>query len=252
MLGPHATYTVPDRFLLRAVEAATDTGIGIHIHVSETKGEVEDSLRDSGQTPVRRLAEMGLLDVKPVLAAHCVHLTDEDRAILADKRVGIAHCPGSNMKLASGAAPVPKLLAAGAIVGLGTDGPASNNNLDLLEEARLAALLHKLNEDDPTAVPAYTALEMATRGGAAALGLGDRIGQLRPGMKADVILLDFEQSHLLPRHDVVSHLVYAARAGDVRTVFVNGRPLLRDGKLQTLDEPEIFAQVAARLRRLTR
>jgi 5-methylthioadenosine/S-adenosylhomocysteine deaminase len=137
-------------------------------------------------------------------------------------------------------------------VGLGTDGPASNNNLDLLEEARLAALLHKLNEDDPTAVPAYTALEMATRGGAAALGLGDRIGQLRPGMKADVILLDFEQSHLLPRHDVVSHLVYAARAGDVRTVFVNGRPLLRDGKLQTLDEPEIFAQVAARLRRLTR
>jgi len=154
------------------------------------------------------------------------------------------------MKLASGVAPVPKLLRSGAKIGLGTDGPASNNNLDMLEEARLAALLHKLHDNDPTVVPAYTALELATRGGAAALGLGDRVGQLKIGMKADVILLDFEQAHLFPPHDVVSHLVYSARAGDVRTVFVNGRPLLRDRMLQTLDEGEIFGQVRARLTRL--
>jgi len=250
MLGPHALYTVPDRFLARAVEAAGELGIGIHIHVAETKGEVEDSVRQFGKTPVQRLAEIGLFEASPVLAAHCVHLTDEDINVLAEKRVGIAHCPGSNMKLASGVAPVPKLLRSGAKIGLGTDGPASNNNLDMLEEARLAALLHKLHDNDPTVVPAYTALELATRGGAAALGLADRVGQLKIGMKADVILLDFEQAHLFPPHDVVSHLVYSARAGDVRTVFVNGRPLLRDRILQTLDEGEIFGQVRARLTRL--
>ncbi len=250
MLGPHAVYTVPDRFLTRALEVARELNIGIHIHVSETKGEVADSLRDSGKTPVQRLAKIGLFDIKPILAAHCVHLTEEDQATLVEKRVGLAHCPGSNMKLASGVAPISKLLKAGAIIGLGTDGPASNNNLDLLEEARLAALLHKLQDEDPTVVPAYSALEMATRGGAAALGLGDRIGQLKPGYKADIILLDFQQAHLFPPHDVISHLIYAARAGDVRTVFVNGRLLLRDRKLQTLDEQEIFGQVRSRLTRL--
>jgi 5-methylthioadenosine/S-adenosylhomocysteine deaminase len=249
MLGPHAPYTVADALLARVIDGAREAGVGIHIHVSETRSEVEDSVRQFGRTPVQRLNEIGLFDVRPVAAAHCVHLTDDDIATLAEKRVGIAHCPGSNMKLSSGVAPVPKLLKAGAIVGLGTDGPASNNNLDMLEEARLAALLHKLEGNDPTLVPAYDALEMATRGSARALGIDDRVGQIRPGMKADIALVDFDQPHLFPRHDVISHLVYAARAGDVCTVFIHGKPVMRDRKLLTLDEGEIFRQVGERLER---
>lgn len=250
MLGPHAPYTCPNHLLARVIEGAHEVGVGVHIHVSETKQEVENSLKEFGRTPVGRLQDIGLLTATPVLAAHCVHLTDEDIAVLAEHRVGISHNPGSNMKLASGVAPVPRLLAAGAIVALGTDGAASNNNLDLLEEARLAALLHKLEGNDPTLVSAGQALEMATRSGARALGIDDRVGHLAPGMKADVVLLDFRQAHLFPRHDVISHLVYAARAGDVRHVFVNGRPLMIDRELKTLDESEIFAQVSERLKRL--
>jgi len=250
MLSPHAPWTCPNNLLERVVEGAQEIGVGVHIHVSETQEEVQNSLREFGRTDVGRLQELGMLDISPVLAAHCVHVTDADIDILVEKRVGISHNPGSNMKLASGTAPIPRLLAAGAIVGMGTDGPASNNNLDMIEEARLAALLHKLQSDDPTVVTAQQALAMATRGGAKALGIGDRVGQITPGMKADVILLDFQQAHLFPKHDVVSHLVYAARAGDVRTVFVNGRPLMLDRRLQTLDEEEIFGQVAERLKRL--
>jgi 5-methylthioadenosine/S-adenosylhomocysteine deaminase len=250
MLGPHAPYTVPDQFMERVVEAAREAGVGVHIHVSETRSEVEDSRRDFGLTPVERLDRIGLFDLDTVTAAHCVHLSETDLRTLADKRVGIAHCPGSNMKLASGVAPIPALLKAGAVVGLGTDGPASNNNLDMIEEARLAALLHKVHADDPTVVPAWTALEMATRNGAQALGLADRVGRIEVGLKADVILLDFEQPHLFPPHDIASHLTYAARAGDVRTVFINGRPVMRDRRLLTLDEDEIFGQVRSRLRRL--
>ncbi len=250
MLGPHAPYTCPNHLLERVIEGARESGVGIHIHVSETRQEVQDSLKEFGQTPVARLREIGLLDVHPVLAAHCVHLTDSDIATLVDKKVGACHCPGSNMKLASGVAPVPRLLEAGAIVGLGTDGPASNNNLDMLEEARLAALLHKVAGEEPTLVTAPQALRMATRGSAQALGIGDRVGQIKVGMKADLALLDFHQAHLYPPHDIISHLVYAARAGDVRTVFVNGRPLMIDQKLTTMDEDEIFQQVGERLERL--
>lgn len=250
MLGPHAPYTCPDHLLKKVAGAAREVGVGVHIHVSETLEEVQESTRQTGKTPVQRLRDLGLFEARPVLAAHCVHLTEEDIQILVTERVGIAHNPGSNMKLSSGVAPVPQLLAAGAIVGLGTDGPASNNNLDLLEEVRLAALLHKLQSGDPTVVPAPKALEMATRGSARALGIDHLVGCIKQGMKADLVLLDFRQSHLFPRHDVVSHLVYAARAGDVRTVFINGQPVLLDGVLQGLDEEEIYREVAARVKRL--
>ncbi len=250
MLGPHAPYTCPDHLLEKVIAGAHEAKVGIHIHVSETAQEVKDSQQQMGKTPVQHLKDAGLFDARPVLAAHCVHLTDDDIAVLVEYQVGISHNPGSNMKLASGVAPIPRLLAAGAVVGLGTDGPASNNNLDMLEEARLAALLHKLHSGDPTVVPARTALEMATRGSARALGLGDRVGQIKVGMKADLALLDFHQPHLFPPHDVISHLAYAARAGDVRTVFINGRPVLMEGKLQGLDEEEIYGQVQARVKRL--
>ena len=250
MLGPHAPYTCPDHLLEKVIAGAHDANVGVHIHVSETAQEVKDSQQQTGKTPVQRLKDIGLFDARPVLAAHCVHLTDEDIATLVEHQVGISHNPGSNMKLASGVAPIPRLLAAGAVVGLGTDGPASNNNLDMLEEARLAALLHKLHSGDPTVVPARTALEMATRGSARALGLGDRVGQIKVGMKADLALLAFHQPHLFPPHDVISHLAYAARAGDVRTVFINGRPVLMEGKLQGLDEEEIYGQVRTRVKRL--
>jgi 5-methylthioadenosine/S-adenosylhomocysteine deaminase len=250
MLGPHAPYTVPDHLFKKVIAAAKQIGLGVHLHLSETASEVQDSLRDHGVTPVRRMRDLGLFEVAPVLAAHCVHLTNEDLEILVANRVGIAHNPGSNMKLASGVAPVPRLLAAGANVGLGTDGPASNNNLDMIEEMRLAALLHKVSTGDPTVVHAPQALAMATRGGAAALGLGDVVGQIKVGLKADLALLDFRQPHLQPRHDVVSHLVYSARAGDVRTVFVNGEAVMLDGELLTIDEAVVFREVAARVSRL--
>ena len=248
MLGPHAPYTCPDSIMRSAIETAHDLGLGVHIHLSETASEVKESVEKIGATPIRHMEDIGLFEIHPVLAAHCVHVTDDDIDILARRKVGVSHNPGSNMKLASGTAPVPKMLKAGVILGLGTDGAASNNNLDVLEEARLAALVHKLVCDDPTCVTAYQALELATRGGARALGLDDRIGMLAPGMKADIILIGLDRPHLTPRHNVVSHLVYSARACDVQTVLVNGEIVVNDGKVTTVDEREVMARAAERVR----
>jgi len=248
MLGPHAPYTVPDSIMRCVIETGHDLGMGVHIHLSETAREVKESIEKMGATPVAHMERIGLFELHPVLAAHCVHVSDDDIAILARRGVGVSHNPGSNMKLASGTAPVPKMLKAGVIVGLGTDGAASNNNLDVLEEARLAALLHKLACEDPTCVTAYQALELATRGGARALGLDDRIGVIAPGMKADIILVGLNQPHLTPLHNVVSHLIYSARACDVRTVLVNGAVVVNDGKVTTVDEQEIMARVSERVR----
>jgi 5-methylthioadenosine/S-adenosylhomocysteine deaminase len=242
MLGPHAPYTVPDDLMRAVIEGARDAGVGIHIHLSETETEVKDSLKATGLTPIAHMDRVGLFEIHPVLAAHGVHLTDGDLDIMARKNVGMAHCPGSNMKLASGVARVPEALKRKIAVGLGTDGAASNNNLDVLEEARLAALLHKVQSGDPTCVTAYQALEMATRGGARALGLEDRIGMIAPGMQADLALVDLRRPHLTPLHNVVSHLVYSARAGDVRTVLVNGRVVVREGRVTTVDEDDVMAQ----------
>lgn len=246
MLGPHAPYTCAPDYLIKVAERAARLGVGLHIHLAETKQEVEEIRSKYGLPPVAHVAKLGLFQV-PTLAAHCVHLTEEEIGILAQNEVGVAHCPESNLKLASGVAPVPALLAAGAVVGLGTDGAASNNNLDLLEETRTAALLAKGISGDPTALKAEEALAMATINGAKALKLEKDIGSLEVGKKADIILLKTCGAHWQPRNEVVAHLVYSARGSDVDTVIVNGRVIMADGQLQTLDEERIYSEVNRRM-----
>lgn len=245
--GPHAPYTVPVPMMQRIVETAAELHVGIHTHLSETHGEVEQCRAEHGVTPIALMQRIGLFNV-PVAAAHCVHPTAEEIEILAEAKAGVVHCPSSNMKLGSGIAPVPRYLDAGVTVALGTDGAGSNNTLDVLREVRAAALLHKV-QGDPTAVSAPQALQMATREGAQALGQPD-LGTLEVGKLADVVLLDFDKSHLTPGGRVVSDLVYAAYASDVDTVIVHGDILLRHGQLTTLDEGYIRAKVNESAQRL--
>lgn len=249
MFGPHAPYTCPPEYIQRVMENAGELGVGIHIHLAETRTEVEDISRKYGKTPIQLMDSIGLFEL-PVLAAHCVHLDDTDIEILAAKKVGIAHNPESNMKLASGIAPVQRLLNAGAIVGLGTDGAASNNNLDMLEELRSAALLQKVATEDATSMPASTALAMATREGARVLGLEKEIGVLKPGYKADIILLDMDKPHLYPSHNPVAHVAYAASSADVDTTIINGRVVMENRRLLTVDEKEICAKAEECARKL--
>lgn len=249
MLGPHAPYTCPPEYLQRVAALASELKVGIHIHVAETSGEVADTVREYGKTPVKLLQDAGLFG-SHVLAAHCVHLSDDDITILAESGAGIAHNPESNMKLASGIAPVPKLLAAGIPVALGTDGASSNNNLDMLQEMRTCALLHKVNSMDPTVLPAYKALEMATVNGAQALGLDNQIGKLQKGYKADMIIINLEAAHQIPRYDIVANLVYAGQASDVDTVIIDGKIVMKNRQIVTLNEAEVINKVkkiAARL-----
>jgi len=249
MLGPHAPYTCPPDYMKKVTALAAKLGAEIHIHLAETAGEVENCLKENGRTPIALMDELGVFDFG-VLAAHCVHLSEADIAILKARKVRVAHNPGSNMKLASGAAPVPALLAAGVTVGLGTDGASSNNNLDMVEELRLAALLNKVFSRDPLAVPAGQAVAMATAHGAAALGLGGVTGELAPGRKADIAIFDMTGCHWYPRHDRLSLLVYAAAAADVHTVLVDGKVLLDARRLTTIDEERVKYEANARGLRL--
>ncbi len=242
MLGPHAPYTCPADYLRKVRDAALTHGIPIHIHLSETKGEVETCLARHGVTPIRHMADIGLFDA-PMLAAHCVHVTDEDISILAEKHVCVAHNPGSNLKLASGFAPVTKMRKAGVTVGLGTDGASSNNKLDMFAEMRLAALVHKANELDPFAITAKDALDMATKEGAKCLGYDD-LGELAEGNLADIILVDRSGLHWQPTLDSVSLSVYAANSMDVDTVLINGRVVMRKKELTTIDTEKLAAEVA--------
>jgi 5-methylthioadenosine/S-adenosylhomocysteine deaminase len=250
MLGPHAPHTCPPAYLEKVMALAAKLDVGIHIHLAETLPEVSEMRKEYGKTPIAHVNDIGLLDF-PVLGAHCVHVSPEDMKIMKEKNVRVAHNPESNMKLASGIAPVPQMLADGITVGLGTDGAASNNNLDLMEEMRSAALLHKVNTMDPAAIPAYTALEMATVNGARTLGLEKEIGILGPGYKADIILMDFEQPHLYPRHDLIAHTVYAAQSSDVKTVIIDGRIVMENRKVLTLDETEVLRKVQEHALKLT-
>ena len=250
MLGPHAPYTCPPDYLRQVIDLAGKLGAGLHIHIAETISEMEQIKAEYGKSPIAHLDSLGLFQHK-VLAAHCVHLSEGDLEILRRNKVCVAHCPESNMKLASGAAPVAGMLKAGITVGLGTDGASSNNNLDLLEEMRTASLLQKLITNDPTAMPAYTSLQMATTGGAHALGLEGEIGILRAGMKADLLLLNIHAPHLYPRHNLYANLVYAAHSADVDTVLVNGKMLMENRRVLIMDEEEVLAKAQECAARLT-
>lgn len=251
MLGPHAPYTCPPEYLKQVIQLANELNVPLHIHLSETAGEVEESLKTYGVTPIQRVKDEGLFEHK-VLAAHCVHASREDIELLAQYGVAVAHNPCSNLKLASGIAPVTDMLKQGVTVALGTDGPASNNNLDMFEEMKFAALIHKVRDNDATALSAKKALIMATRAGAQALRLGDKVGTLAAGKLADIILLDLDKAHLHPKHDLKSHIVYSANGSDVDTVIVNGEILMQNRVLTKLDESEIYAKSAECAKKLIR
>jgi 5-methylthioadenosine/S-adenosylhomocysteine deaminase len=243
-VAPHALYTNPDETLKASRALANKYGVPLLIHLSETKKENDDTLAKRKMTPSAVLDSLGLFNGR-TLAAHGVWLTDGDIRILQARGVGVAHCPSSNMKLASGIAPVIKMLAAGLNVGLGTDGPAgSNNDSNMFEEMDLAAKLQKVFAGDPQALPAKTALEMATLGGARALGMDREIGSLESGKRADLITVRLDRPHAVPLYDVYSQMVYALKGSDVRDVMVNGKPVVRDGHSLRLDEKLVMAKAA--------
>ncbi len=231
-LAPHAPYTVSDATFRKIAKIAGEVEVPVHIHLHETTEEIERSLAEHGVRPLERLQRLGLLG-PGLIAVHAVHLTDDEIALLARHGASIAHCPSSNLKLASGFAPVAKVAAAGITLSLGTDGAASNNRLDMFEEMRLAALLAKAVARDAEALPAHAALRAATLGGAAALGLESRIGSIVPGKAADLAAVRLAGpdagAGLMPCYDPVSHLVYAAGRHDVTDVWIAGKHLLRDG-----------------------
>jgi 5-methylthioadenosine/S-adenosylhomocysteine deaminase len=233
-LAPHAPYTVSDATFRKIAKIAGEVEVPVHIHLHETIEEIERSLAEHGVRPVERLQRLGLLG-PGLIAVHAVHLTDDEIALLARHGASIAHCPSSNLKLASGFAPVAKVAAAGITLSIGTDGAASNNRLDMFEEMRLAALLAKAVARDAQALPAHAALRAATLGGATALGLQARTGSIAPGKAADLAAVRLAGPQagagLMPCYDPVSHLVYAAGRHDVTDVWVAGKRLLRDGIL---------------------
>ncbi len=249
ILGPHAIYTCPPDFLEKVLKDTEHLNTIIHIHLSESRDEVEQSLDLHGKTPVALLNDLGMFE-RQVIAGHCVHLNDEDVQILSEKGVGISHNPCSNLKLANGIAPLQKLVENNACVGLGTDGAASNNNLDMFEEIKLCSLLQKGILADPTVIPAQTAFNLATRGGAKALGMDGSLGILKEGAKADLALVDFNKPHLQPHNDPVANLVYSASANDVETVIVDGKILYERGEFLTLDEEKIYHEARKCAKRL--
>ena len=240
-MAPHAPYTVSDKTFGKLLTYAQQLDLPIHIHLQETQHEIEQSLEQYKMRPLERLHKLGLLGPN-FIAVHAVHLTSQEIALLSSEACNVAHCPSSNLKLASGFAPVASLLDHGINVGLGSDGAASNNRLDLFEEMRLAAILAKAVSSRADTLPAQQALQMATLNGARALGLDSKIGSLAPGKAADITAVDFSGLELSPCFDPVSHLVYTAGREQVSHVWVNGKLLLDNRKLTTLSEKEAAAK----------
>ncbi|AYO29353.1 amidohydrolase [Biomaibacter acetigenes] len=239
MVGPHAPYTCSPGYLRKVVELARELNVGIHIHIAESADEVEESLKNYGKSPVRHIYDLGLFDI-PTVAAHCVHLSDEDIEILAENKVSVVNNPTSNLKLASGFAPVEKMIKKGINVALGTDGPSSNNNLNMFEEINLAAIINKSVNHDATSIPAITAIKMATVNGAKALGLEKEIASIEVGKKADLIIIDTQKPHFYPRHNIISAVAYSAQASDVKTVIVDGKIVMEDYEIKTIDTERIM------------
>jgi len=238
----HSPYTCSPETLIGAKEICREHRVLFQTHLAETQAELDETQQRYGRRPVAHLEALGLLDAK-TLCHHAVRVNEREIELLAHSSVGVSHNPESNMKRASGVAPLPRMLADGVKVGLGTDGCASNNNLDMFQEMDTAAKLHKVHQGDPALSSAREIAAMATYGGAAALGMTAVLGSLEPGKKADIIIIDLNQPHLTPLYEPSSHLVYATRGADVRDVVIDGRVVMRQRQLRGIDEKEIMAKV---------
>ncbi len=235
VVAPHSTYSCNPETLQKALEISTRHHVPLHIHCSETRDEVYDVEKKYGVRPVEQLKQLGLLQ-KGTILAHCGWITKNEIQEMKNTGVAVSHCPVSNMKIATGGyAPIPEFLDAGVPVGLGTDGAASNNTLDMVETMKFCALIHKNHRWDPTVLPAQTVVDLATIGGATCLGVQQTLGSLEEGKKADLIMVDLKKPHLTPLHDPVSHLVYAMRGTDVCSTIVNGTPLMLEKEFLTID-----------------
>ena len=248
--GPHSPYTASEELLVKVRELADKYGMGIHIHVSETQKEINDSLDEKGLRPFEYLEKIGFLG-PDVVAAHCVWLSDAEIEIIKKHGVKVSHNPCSNMKLASGVSPVSKLIENDICVAIGTDGASSNNNLDLIEELKTASLLQKVSTLDPKVLDSDEAIEMATIKGAEALGLGDEIGSIEVGKKADIILIDTNSANMVPdSSSLSSNVIYSANGSNVDTTICNGKVLMENRKLTVLDEDEIYAKAKQAIKEL--
>lgn len=248
-VAPHAPYTCSDEYLIKAKNLAIELNVPLHIHLSESLHEVNASIEKQGKTPIEHVNALGLFNAK-TSAAHCVHLKAQDFDILKMNRVSVLYNPSSNLKLGNGFAPIGRMLREGINVAIGTDGSSSNNNLNMFEEMHLGALVNKGIEADPTALPAYKMLEIATMGGAKALDIIDEVGTLEVGKKADIILIDLNKPHLTPVGSYPSMLVYSAAGSDVSHVICDGQIVMEDYVIKTLDASKIMEkgkEIASRL-----
>lgn len=240
-IAPHAMYTCSKELLMDTLDYARKLNTNIHTHISETKEEYNYSIEKHGVSPIKYFYDLGYFDLK-VMAAHCVHLNEEDIDIISKNNVICLHNPTSNLKLASGISPIPKLLDSNAIVTIGTDGCASNNNVNILEEMHIASLIHKGYNLNPNLIKASQALKMSTANGKHIFGI-ENMGDIKEGYKADLIILDMNKPHLYPNYDTISNIVYSAQGSDVDTVIVNGKILMEKRELKTIDLEKIYFEI---------
>ena len=247
--GPHAPYTCSPQYLEKVIDLSKELNIGIHIHLSETRKELDESIQKWGKTPIKHVYHLGLFE-RPTIAAHCVHVDNEDIEILAECGVNVVYNPTSNLKLASGFAPIEKMLKAGVNVALGTDGASSNNNLNMFEEMHLASIVNKCVNHDAVSIPAETTIKMASINGAKALGVEKDLGSLEVGKKADIIFIDLKKPHLCPLNNPLSAIYYSAQGSDVHTVMADGKILMENYELKTIDIEKAMYEAEESARKL--